>query len=275
MKKNIVVTGATSGIGLAIVKELIKKGENVAAIAITQELCDSTFQELNSPDNVKYIPIDLSSNREIVRGSEMIKQHFSDGKIDALVNCAAVVPQLYRTTEQGYEMQFQVNHLAAMHLTMQLLEYLKNAHGVVITTSSRVHRRTKLDFDDLMNRKRYFLLNVYRKSKLANVLFAYEFNRRYKQDEMIAYNVDPGLVNTKIGEHNTTGFFNVFWKIRRRLGKEPIEIVPTYFKLIYQDHNHTDPYYYKYEQPLEPSTYAKDSEIGKRFWDISETYITK
>jgi NAD(P)-dependent dehydrogenase (short-subunit alcohol dehydrogenase family) len=270
--KNIVVTGACSGIGLAIVKELIKKQENIIAIGINQEDCDNACSKLGKIENVLYIPIDLSSNKQIDEKSRDILIHFNN-RIDVLIHCAATVRPYFMTNSEGYELQFQVNHLAAFHLTKKLLVGIQNAKGMVISTSSRVHRRTKLDFNDLMNRKRYFILTVYRKSKLCNAIFIHQFNRLNMEDGLIGYIVDPGLVNTRIGECNTTGFFNKFWKLRSSFGQEPKTVAANYLKLIYEKRKLEPPYYYKYGKAIEPSKYSKRADIGKLLWEASEIYV--
>jgi NAD(P)-dependent dehydrogenase (short-subunit alcohol dehydrogenase family) len=270
--KNIVVTGATSGIGLAVVKQLIKKNENVIAIGINQEECDSTYQGLGKPENVMYIPIDLSSNKEIKKQALKISEHF-DNYIDVLINCAGIVPKWYQTNEQGYEMQLQVNHLAVFNLSMCLLDSILNAKGLIFTTSSRVHRHNTIDFNDLNQRKKYFLLTQYQKTKLCNVLFTHEFNRRYMKKGVIAYAMDPGLVNTTIGARNSAGLAKLVWNIRRRFGQDPIEVANFFLGVLYSDRNLTPPYYYKYGKQLEPSDYSTQEDVAKKLWEVSELYV--
>jgi len=270
--KNIVITGATSGIGLAIVKALVEKEENVIAIGMNQVDCDTAYNSLQRPKSLRYIPIDLSSNQQIDNQSKLILEHFEE-KIDVLIHCAATVRQYFMTNKEGYELQFQVNYLAIFHLTRNLLEAIKNSKGMVIATSSRVHRRTKLDFEDLMNRKRYFILNVYRKTKLCIAIFIHQFNRLFMDKDLIGYAVDPGLVNTTIGAQNTTGFFNKFWQLRSCFGQTPKVVATYYLKLIYEKRITTAPYYYKYGKQLKPSAYSRRADIGKLLWKASEEYV--
>ncbi len=274
MTKNIVITGATSGIGLALLKQLTSKNENIIAIGMNQNECDKTYLEIGSPSNVTFIPVDLSSKKQVSNGTTTIKKLLNKHGLHALIHIAAVVPQKYKESEDGIEMMFHVNHLAPMQLTLNLLEDLKRAHGIIITTSSRIHRLHGLDFDDLMNKKKYFILNVYGRSKLCNVLFTYEFNRRYINDNLISYTVDPGLVNTKIGERNTKGFFNIFWKLRRRLGKTTEDTIPFYTALLNKPHDNEESYYYKEGIRIEPSKFGKDEENGRKLWDQSNKLLS-
>jgi len=270
--KNIVVSGATSGIGLAIVKQLIKKNENIIAIGIDQKECDDTFALLGNPKNVQYIPIDLSSNKMIKQQAMKINEHF-DNHIDVLINCAGVVPKWYQTNEQGYEMQLQVNHLAVFNLSMCLLDSILSAKGFILSTSSRVHRHNTIDFADLNQRKKYFLLTQYQKTKLCNVLFTYEFNRRYMEKGVLAYAMDPGLVNTTIGARNSAGLAKLVWNIRRRFGQNPLVVADFFLAVMYADRNPNPPYYYKYGKQLEPSDYSKQEDIAKQLWEVSEFYV--
>jgi NAD(P)-dependent dehydrogenase (short-subunit alcohol dehydrogenase family) len=270
--KNIIVTGATSGIGKAIVKELIDKKENIIAIGINQMDCDNAYESLGKSKYVIYIPIDLSSNKQINKQSIKILEYFKD-EIDVLIHCAATVRQYFMTNNEGYELQFQVNHLAVFNLTKNLMPALTKSKGMVIATSSRVHRRTKLNFDDLMSRKRYFLLKVYRRTKLCNAIFINQFNRLFADKGMIAYAMDPGLVKTTIGSCNTCGFFKWFWKARASHGQEPKTVALNYLKLIYGKRNIEAPFYYKYGKALEPSKYSKSTYIGKLLWEASEAYV--
>ena len=270
--KNILVTGATSGIGLAVTKQLLKKNENIIAIGINQKECVETFALLGKPDNLQYIPIDLASNKEIKQQAIKINEHFNN-HIDVLINCAGLVPKWYQTNEQGYEMQLQVNHLAVFNLTKCLLESILNAKGIIFVVSSRVHRHNTIDFNDLNSRNKYFLLTQYQKTKLCNVLFTYEFNRRYMDQGVLAYAMDPGLVNTSIGARNSAGLAKLVWNIRRRFGQNPLEVADFFLGVLYSKRNLNPPYYYKYGKQLEPSDYAKKEDIAKQLWEVSDLYV--
>jgi NAD(P)-dependent dehydrogenase (short-subunit alcohol dehydrogenase family) len=270
--RNIVVTGATSGIGLAIIKQLIKNNENLIGIGINQEECNQTFDILGKPKNVLYVPIDLASNQMIKKNATTINKHF-DNKIDALINCAGIVPFWYQTNDQGYELQLQVNHLAAFNLSMCLLQSIINAKGMIMTTSSRVHKQKELDFDDLNNSKKYFLLTAYKRSKLCNALFAFEFNRRYMDQGVVAYAIDPGLVKTTIGSRNSVGIAKLVWNMRSSFGQNPMDVANDFLKVLYAEKNIYPPYYYKYGKPFEPSKYSQREDIGKKLWEVSERYV--
>ncbi len=278
MQKTIVITGATSGIGYALTKELAFKGERVLAIGRNQEKCDIAMQKIKKDKknlDLVYLPADFSSLSEIKELCVSINKLTENKGIDCLINNASTVPKWYMTTKQGYEMQFQVNHLAGVLLAHELMVNLIKAKGVIITTSSKSHRGTKMNFKDLMFSSKYSLLRAYKQSKLANVLFTYQFNRIYMNKYgTTAYAVDPGLVNTDIGEKNTSGIVKYFWKLRKKFGKNPEDITDTYLELIYKKSlNSADGYYYKNKKAIKPSLYAQDEQQANRLWQTSYKLI--
>jgi NAD(P)-dependent dehydrogenase (short-subunit alcohol dehydrogenase family) len=274
--KTIVVSGATSGIGLSVVKGLMKNNEFIIALGRNKEACQKA-RLMVDPDNnyynLIYLPADLASLEDIKEVSNQIKEITNNKGIDVLINNAATVPKWYLTTKEGYEMQFAVNHLAGFYLMQLLLPDLMTKQGTIITTSSRSHRLSRLNFKDLMLTKNYHILRGYKRSKLCNVLTTYEFNRRYQRDNLIAYAIDPGLVNTNIGAKKTSGLIQWFWQTRAKKGKMPDEIAPFYLDLIYKDKDYTAPYYYKYGKKLSPSKYSQNINHARRLWEESLSLI--
>jgi hypothetical protein len=111
----------------------------------------------------------------------------SDGinHIDVLINNAGTVSSWYVSTVDGFELQFAVNHLAPFRLTYELLPLLEcSQEGTIIGVSSGSHYRTRIHWKDVLLRKHYNCLLAYKQSKLANVLFATELNRRLKNSGM-------------------------------------------------------------------------------------------
>lgn len=150
MSKNILVTGATSGIGYEVSTKLASKGysiyftarDGVRALNLKMELL-----KLGSPDSKAYITDFASSSSVQKTGLEIIK----DGKqIDVLINNAGTWEMDFKESKDGIEMNFAVNHLAPFLLTNLLLpSFLKNDTGRIINTSSMAHRRNILDLNDI------------------------------------------------------------------------------------------------------------------------------
>jgi retinol dehydrogenase 12 len=279
LKKLIVITGATSGIGRAALQALADEGHTVIGIARNEEKAQSARQSqlaLNPNTEVTYLHADLSSQSEIRQLAENLNEEIDRlgfCGLDVLVNNAGMVSSWFTLTEDGYELQFAVNHLAAFLLTHLLLPSLQRCEGSrILTVSSGSHRNTRIHWKDIMLRKRYGSLRAYKQSKLANVLFTYELNRRLGADSNLrAYAVDPGLVNTMIGAKGTSCFVNWFWNKRRRGGRSPELAAET---IVYLAMRHklpeTDCWYWKGCCPVQPSSYAQREDAAAHLWEISE-----
>jgi len=279
-RKTVVITGATSGIGLAAAKELAARGMYVIGTGRSKERCRTAEEEVKNScpgANIRYLTADLSSLGEVERlGAEICRQLAQDGieRIDALINNAGTVSSWYISTVDGFELQFAVNHLAPFRLTYELLPLLaRSPEGTVIAVSSGSHYRTRIHWKDVMLRKHYNCLRAYKQTKLANVLFVTELNRRLKSagSTIKAFAVDPGLVNTDIGLKGTGGIVKKVWELRSKGGTSPEQPALTIAWLAAEpDARKTDEVYWKDKSPLAPSRYSQRPDVAKRFWELSE-----
>jgi NAD(P)-dependent dehydrogenase (short-subunit alcohol dehydrogenase family) len=168
-----VVTGANSGIGAVAARELAAHGAHVVLAVRNIEKGEAAAAKMSGDVEVRRLDLaDLSSVREFAAGF--------DGDLDLLVNNAGVMALPHRTTADGFEMQIGTNHLGHFALTGELLpRLLTTAEPRVVTIASGAHRMGKIAFDDLnWEQRRYRKWNAYGQSKLANLLFAYELQRR-------------------------------------------------------------------------------------------------
>lgn len=278
--KVVIITGATSGIGLATAKELAGRGAYIIGTGRSEERCRKAEQEIRQlyPDvSVTYIAADISSLAEVTSLASDIRARLSqDGRtaIDVLINNAGTVSSWYVSTVDGFELQFAVNHLAPFLLTHELMPSLEQSQaGTVICVSSGSHYRTRLHWNDIMLRKHYNTLMAYKQTKLANVMFVTELNRRLSSSgsRVRALAVDPGLVNTDIGLKGTGGIVKKVWQIRSRGGTPPEQPAHAIAYLV------TDPsprliseVYWKDCRPLRPSAYSQKPDAAKRLWELSE-----
>lgn len=277
--KITVITGATAGIGLAAAIGLAGEGHILIGVGRSQNKINLARQAIltKHPDaDVTYLLADLSSQEQVRALAAAVKKLLSDrhfDHLDVLVNNAGAVSSWYTLTEDGYELQFAVNHLAPFLLTHELMPFLeKSEQARVLTTSSASHRNTRMHWKDVMLRKHYGTLRAYKQSKLANVLFTFELNRRLGPSSPItAYAVDPGLVNTSIGTKGTSGFVNWFWKKRSSKGAPPEIAAETIVYLTCrQEIPYHDAFYWKECHPIPPSRYAQKEEPASRLWELSK-----
>ncbi|NCA67899.1 MAG: SDR family NAD(P)-dependent oxidoreductase [Clostridia bacterium] len=248
--KTVVITGATSGIGLETARILTGQGYSVIGIGHSAENCVMAKESIlfRNPDaKIIFFTADLMQQREVIRAADEIAKHLDTecgGELYALINNAGCVRSWYMTTDEGYEQQFALNHLASFLLTHKLLACLKMANGLVIMTGSESHKRTKVRWNDIMLSRGYNPLFAYKQSKLCNILFAKGLNDRCASSGIRAYVVDPGLVKTDIGNKNTGSLVNLVWKIRKRFGVPPSVPAQTYAFLCGQAEKAEGLYYY-------------------------------
>ncbi len=180
--KLAVVTGANSGLGYYTAQELARKGAQVVLACRSREKTETALRDIRAvvPGAVlEFMPLDLSDLDSVRAFAQAFKAKHR--RLDILCNNAGVMALPLGRTKQGFEMQIGTNHLGHFALTGQLLDVLRATPGArVVNVASLAHRWTRgLDLDDLnWEHKHYKKWDAYGKSKLANLLFTYELQRR-------------------------------------------------------------------------------------------------
>lgn len=197
--RTVLVTGATGGIGKATVEGLAALGAHVAIVGRDPARTEAVARELRAAGGqVDFFLADLSSQAEVRRLAAEALERLP--RIDVLVNNVGGYWETRRTTPDGLEHTFAVNHLAPFLLTNLLLDRMRaSAPARVVTVASNAQRLGRIDFDDLQGARSYAGARAYNQSKLANVLFTYELARRVSAHEVTANALHPGLVNTSFG----------------------------------------------------------------------------
>lgn len=203
--KNIVITGATSGIGEAGARALAKAGARIVITARSRDKGEATIAALkaiNPKQDHKAYYADLSKLSEMKRAGAEIAAN--EPVIDVLVNNAGAVYTKREETVDGLERMFAINHMSYFVLTNALLEKLKAAPGArIISTSSGAHRMGgPLDFDDLQTRRKFSAGLAYGRSKLCNILFTRELAKRTQSTGVISVSFHPGLVGSNLATNN-------------------------------------------------------------------------
>lgn len=201
-----IVTGANSGLGLETTRALARKGAKVVMACRTESKARAALDELIGdgiePELLEFRALDLSSLASIRGFAEGFRADYSS--VDLLINNAGVMALPYGQTADGFEMQIGTNHLGHFALTGRLLEPLLASCGArVVTVSSVMHRLGSIRFDDLHWADGYRNWLAYGQSKLANLLFCFELQRRLDAagpfaQELVSVAAHPGYASTNL-----------------------------------------------------------------------------
>lgn len=228
MPKTVLVTGATGGIGHATAQALAAKGYEVILHGRNRAKAEAARDQILAAQptaNLKIVMADLAQLAEVRRLAEEVAIHAPT--LDVLINNAGVWNSKQELTAQGVEKTFAINHLAYFLLSHLLLPNLRRADDPrIVCVASDSHQQIKgMFFDNLNLDGNYHGLRSYAQSKLANVLFCYEFERRRSANDPAIFAVQPGLVQTDIGLKGNTWLHRLAWKVRRQMSgnKTPLE----------------------------------------------------
>ena len=177
--RTYLITGGNSGIGLEATQILTDHGANVVIGCRSAEKAMSAISLVNKNNpkaNVQFVALDLTDPDSI--SAAVAKIEAEHPKLDALINNAGVMQPPLRRTKEGFELQMGTNHLGHFRLSAQLYPLLKKSEGRIVTVSSVAHKWGKINLDDLQSEKSYEPTVAYCQSKLANLMFAFELDRR-------------------------------------------------------------------------------------------------
>jgi NAD(P)-dependent dehydrogenase (short-subunit alcohol dehydrogenase family) len=199
----VVVTGANSGIGFAAARELARAGARVVLAVRNLEKGQRAVAEIAGDVSVAELDLaSLASVRAFATGVE--------GGLDLLINNAGVMAAPRRVTPDGFESHLATNHLGHFALTGLLLDnLLATDQPRVVTVSSDMHRGGKLNFDDLQGERKYNRWQAYSNSKLANLLFCFELDRRARaaNSKLKSTAAHPGYAATNLQFAGPTRFY--------------------------------------------------------------------
>ena len=197
-----IVTGANSGLGLVTARELARAGASVVMACRNLDKGHDAIEQVRAaaPNaQVQLDELDLAS-LESVRGFAERYRATHDG-LDLLINNAGVMASPRRRTADGFELQFGTNHLGHFLLTTLLLDLMEGRDDArVVTLSSTAHKMGRISFDNLNGDRHYFRWNAYGQSKLANLLFALELDRRLRREGSTVKSLaaHPGYASTNL-----------------------------------------------------------------------------
>jgi NAD(P)-dependent dehydrogenase (short-subunit alcohol dehydrogenase family) len=278
-----VVTGANSGLGLATARELARAGARVVIACRNVEKGASAARRIESavPDaQVEVEALDLASLDSVRAFAERFRAEH--GGLDLLINNAGVMAPPRSTTAEGFELQLGTNHLGHFALAALLIDTMEGRDDArVVTVSSGAHRIGRMRFDDLQGERRYNRWRAYGQSKLANLLFALELDRRLRAAGFAIRSVaaHPGYAATNLQSAAPPAIDRVVMAVTNRLvaqsaemGALPILYAATYPGLEGGSFVGPDGIGEQRGHPtlVAPSRAARDEAVARRLWAVSE-----
>jgi NAD(P)-dependent dehydrogenase (short-subunit alcohol dehydrogenase family) len=268
--RSVIVTGANSGIGRAAAAALAKSGARV--VLAVRDTAKGQAAAATMPGDTEVRALDLASLASV-------RQFAADwaGEIDVLINNAGImIPPLTRTAD-GFELQFGTNHLGHFALTNLLLEHIT---GRVVTVSSTAHRAGSIDFDDLnWERKPYQAWRAYGQSKLANLLFTAELQRRLIAvgSTVLSTAAHPGYAATNLQFHSGRRVFDIISMVGNRVVAQGADggALPTLYAAVADvpGDSFAGPGLMEVRgapKLVGRTDAAKDTDVARRLWEVSE-----
>lgn len=268
--KTIVITGATSGIGLCAALALARQGADLVLVGREPARGEAAVAAVAGEPGgatARFVQADLLRRDELHRLAAILS---ALPRIDVLLNNAGAIFHRRAVTADGLERTFALNHMAYFTLTALLRERLAaSAPARVVNVASEAHRGASLDFADLQNES-YSWWRAYQRSKLCNILFTRELARRLGGTGVTANCLHPGFVATRIGD-DTGGVLRLATRVAKRLfalSPEAGAATPVYLASS-SDVAETSGAYFIARSPAAPSSAAQDDAAARRLWEAS------
>jgi retinol dehydrogenase-14 len=261
-EKTIVVTGATGGLGKALVSRLAGMGADVVALGRNEARLQEVRRSVNQ--GVRTEVVDLG-DRDSVRAAAA-RLLAATPRIDALVHTAGVYKN-DRRTQNGLEEMFRTNHLGPFLLTTLLEPALRAGKARVVFVSAP--SGTKLDFDDLQGEKKFSAFNAFGASNAANLLCTFELARRWKGSGVTVDAFHPGLMKSSLMNESP-------WLMRTMLNlvsRDPERAVDALIHVVDQPGVDGDGRFFKLEKQSAPPGSTQDRDAQKKLWEASQQLL--
>ncbi|XP_036380814.1 dehydrogenase/reductase SDR family member 13-like [Megalops cyprinoides] len=276
--KTVIITGGNTGIGKATALDLARRGARVILACRNQQKAEAAIGDIRRESEVAdvvYMQLDLASLKSVRSFTDTFLK--TEPRLDLLINNAGLVAD--GRTEDGFGIEFGVNHLGHFLLTCLLLDRLKEGGGGrVVTVSSMAYRWGKIDFEALITKKdlgtgRYSwqFFQAYCNSKLCNILFTHELAKRLKGTNVTCYSVHPGIVRTELSR-NVSLWQKVFIEpVARMLFLDPeAGAQTTLYCALQEGIEHLSGRYFACCAVQEVYAKARDDAVARKLWEVSE-----
>jgi NAD(P)-dependent dehydrogenase (short-subunit alcohol dehydrogenase family) len=275
--KVAIVTGANSGIGFKAARALDRKGAMVILACRNEKKGKEAVERIQADvatSNAELMLLDLSNLVSINEFADEFKARFS--RLDILINNAGIMMTSFGKSADGFELQFGTNHLGPFALTGLMLDRIIQTSGArVVAVSSIGHHMGRIDFEDLNAERSYNRTRAYTQSKLANLLFTYELQRRLETAEIdaIATVAHPGWTATNLQAH--TWYFRVLNPVVAQSSE--MGALPMLYAATAPDVKGGDYYgpggwreWRGYPKKVVSSKRSYDVDVAARLWEVSE-----
>ena len=271
--KQILITGATNGIGLAAAEALVALGASIAIVGRSETGTRIATARIKAARKrgatVDAFIADLASQAAVRKLAGEVLARYP--RLDVLINNAGAMYARRQATEDGIELTWAVNHLAPFLLTTLLLDRLKEgAPARIVTTASAAHQGARIPFEDLNAERSYRGFERYGQTKLANILFTRELARRLEGTGVSATCFHPGLVATGFNRNNGL-LMDLGMTMLRPVARSPEKGAETLVWLATSPEAAivTGGYYFDKRYVL-PSAEAQNMDTARRLWEVSE-----
>ena len=262
-----IITGASAGIGLETAKGLAQKNFDLILVSRNLKKLNSIKDDLETQYsiNCEIFSYDLSLIKSNIKFHNEVVNKFH--RIDVLINNVGAIFMDKTFTAEGLEKTFALNHMSYFVLSNLFIESFNSIR--VINVSSEAHRGIKLNLDDLQNNNSYFGWHAYKRSKLANIYLTYELVKKYKDKDITANCLHPGLVNSEFANNNSLRY-KIMSSLIKCFGISTHEGALTSIYLASEKNlkNITGLYFDKC-RPIKSSIISYNDEVGEILWEYS------
>ena len=278
--KTVLITGANDGIGRATAERLAHKGAHLVLACRDEakaQRAAARLVEATGNEHIDTLPLDLADLSSVRQATELfLAEH---PRLDVLINNAGVYCDTLELTQDGYELQFGVNHLGHYLLTLNLLPAMQCSQqcGRVINVSSAMHMKGGIDFGNLRGErgpKSYNGTRAYAQSKLANVLFTNELDRRHGS-ELTTNSLHPGVVGTSLANKKAKLFTKAVWSLYKPFARTPNRGADTsvYLASSPEVREVSGRYFNPSQCLIKPSPTARNEQLARRLWEYSQEAV--
>lgn len=274
--KNIIITGATDGIGLAAAKSIAKKGYHVSLVGRNPNKGKKALETIiahSGNENLDFFECDLSLVANVKDLADIIKQKLS--KIDVLLNNAGGANKTKQITSEGLEKTFATNQMNYFVLSTELLDILSESNDArIVNVASNAHIGAEVDYENVNSEKSFSAWTSYCVSKLMNIMFTYQLASM--QDKVSVNVLHPGFVDTNIAG-NEGNLIKYIVKFGAKMFARTVDNgadSSIYLSTSDEIKGVSGKYFFKCRE-IKSSRASYNQEDWKKVWDLCEDYKKK